>query len=227
MMADTPTRDNRIPLQITVDGRDVSVSVDGGVSLSNFLGEWRSWGVMDVTPYGGSPVRVSKGSGSEAELMTSSLPEEPLASSLSYLACRCPVSGVVSMNLEMQVAEIKFDLDNLIEEEDEVDDPDVTIDVSLVVEGPGEVRPTECGVHEGVWSPAEEPVVTVDSDDLSVAIQSLCDAALIIEPGRCTALLQAAANVGSVDVNVGENKLQNAVGSAVAIELDNSFCHLN
>ena len=78
-----------------------------------------------------------------------------------------------------------------------------------------------------MWSPAEEPVVTVDSDDLSTAIQNLCDAALITEPGRCTALLQAAATVGSVDVSVGENKLQNAIGTSVAVELDNSFCHLN
>ncbi len=221
---DQPVSTNRIPFDVTVDGVEGTLTFDGGVFLRALNNNTAAWGVVQFQPYGGDPVQVLVGGTDAAALTGAQEAPEPASLTWAYESCRCPTVGLYAMELTYEVREVDFDLDDLLEGDDAVDDPVVTLQAGGEVSGPVEARMTDCGEWDIAFTGEATLDVPVSSDELKDAIQNLCDTAVIADGERCTALLLAADKVSEVTVQVGANRLANAIANDAAIDFDNAYC---
>lgn len=223
-VAAAPTPDTRVPLDVTIDGREGTITYDGGGFMRLLNANYAAWGVIEWTPYGGNPATVLVGSTNAAELTLPDEPAEPASLSNAYETCRCPTNGLMSLEVGYELEEVDVDLDDLKTTDDGVDDPEVVLFVSGGTSGQIEARNTACGEWENTYMGTDEVQVEVSSDDLQDAIQLLCDTAVITDGARCTGLRQAAANISSITVTVGTNRLATAIEQETNVSFDTAYC---
>lgn len=219
-----PTPANRSPFDLELDGRAGTLTFDGGAFMRSVNQNTALWGELQFTPYGGAATTILVGGSDAAALRTPSEPAEPASVSFGYLTCRCPTSGLLVMDVGLSVSEITFDLDDLKVEEDGVDDPEASVTVSASTGGPAEIRYVGCGEYETTFTGDTTLEVTLTSSDLRAAVQHLCDTAVITDTSRCNALLMAADATSEVVVEVGTNKIGNAITDEVAVGFDTAYC---
>lgn len=221
---DQPIPANRSPFSLELDGRQGSLVYDGGAFMRSVNQNTAMWGVLQYTPYGGAATEILVGGSDATALRGPSEPAEPASLSFGYLTCRCPTAGLLVMDVAIDVSELRFDLDDLKLEDDGVDDPEVKVDATSVASGATEIRYVDCGAYEATFTGDTTLEVSLGSTELRAAVQHLCDTAVITDSARCNALLMAADEVSEVVVEVGTNKIGNAISDEVAVGFDTAYC---
>jgi hypothetical protein len=225
--AEEPIEANRSPLNVTLAGRDYTLSFEGGAKLIAGLQEVFSfWGTLNLTAAGAeTPATILLGSTSADGLYSTDKPALALDKSLDWTQCACPTSGVMYQEVTLEISEVRVDLDKLTKDDDGSDDPEIDIPVNGVVTAMAEITAAGCGAWTTAWTPGEGQV-EVSQDALRESVQDACNAGSL-QGERCSAFKAAVDELsGPVTLTVSEDKLQEALQESVAIDFDNVICNL-
>jgi hypothetical protein len=222
-----PGVDNPVQLGVMVDGESFGVSYSGGASVDFVTQEWATWGVMTIDG-GTEPIQVVHGAATAAEVA----PDEPtgtdvMKSSLNWLSCRCPTSGIQAQDLPLHFTSVTIDIDTLEDVPDTIDDPSFEIEVDYDLPGRAVLTHTGCGTY-GVDYTSELGEVEVDVDKIIGAISFQCATLAIDDEERCAALLDAANRLQTLTVEVTPDLAQETAIAAVEGEFDGpAWCQVN
>ena len=223
--ANEPAPDNPVPVGVRLNSAalPVGLSLDLGMAIDFANSQWSVWGTSTLS--GDEPITVVHGAASVDEVA----PDAPtganvLGSSLDWLECRCPTSGISSQEMPIVITEVLVDIDDLEEEPDEVDDPVLTIPVDARVEGRGILNYTGCGEYELDY--VADPIqITVDKQLVFAQIQFACDTRTINDPARCTAFQQALLrNSEDLTVDVTLEDITRTANASLGAQLDTNWC---
>ncbi|MEQ1566730.1 MAG: hypothetical protein ABMA64_13900 [Myxococcota bacterium] len=216
---ENPGTDNPVQIGVELDGESYGVSYSGGASVNFGLQEWSMWGVMTVG-VGEDVITVTHGAAEPGDVS----PDEPtgndvLKSSLNWLSCRCPTSGVEGIDLPLQFREVTIDIDDLEDEPDAIDDPSFTLDIEYELPGYAVLTHTECGKYQVDYT-TEGGFVTIGRDALIGAISFQCATLAIDDEDRCDALLSAANLVDNVQVEITTEQATATALSTIESDFD-------
>jgi len=234
---DNPGLDAREGIGVTVaPGVRPGITFDGGSAVSFANQTWSVWGTSRVAGLD-EPITVVHGARTPEEVAPD-LPTgvDVLRSSLDWLECRCPTSGLASQEMPLELTEVTIDIDDLEDEPDNIDDPTLTVPVDLTVDGEtGEAQPFRidgrgilsyegCGEY-GVEYEAEPLQITLDKQLVFAELQFVCDTRTIDDPERCAALQQALLRTADdIKVDVTAEDLLGAATRAVELQFDTTWC---
>jgi hypothetical protein len=221
--AENPGLDNLVPIGVNLGGQPYGVGYSGGAAVSFIEREWAMWGVMTLG-VGKEAIQVVHGATDPDDVA----PDEPtgvdvLSSSLDWLNCRCPTSGVQSQDLTVQFAQVSIDLDDLEDVPDGIDDPAIDVNVEYEVPGNLILEHTGCGTYDVDFT--SEPVnIPLTSEQLEGAISFKCSTFEIADEGRCNAFLSAASRSGGVEIAVSAQDMLNTATDVVTGDFDTNWC---
>jgi len=221
-----PGLDNRVPIGINVDSGNYGISWTGGASVDFVAQEWAMWGVMDFT-FGTEPVQVIYGGLDPADVPADDPPgADVLKSSLNWLECRCPQSGLSFMAMPLQVEAVTLDIDSFELEPDAVDDPTISMEVDALLDGDATLTWTGCGSWDVAYATAAAEII-VSRDQLTGVLSFACETLAIPDTERCDAMVDAAARLPSTfTVEITEQQVTSSAKEAADNEFDNAWCHL-
>ncbi|MCA9492882.1 MAG: hypothetical protein KC621_23280 [Myxococcales bacterium] len=221
-----PGEDNRVPIGVTLDRTSYGVTYDGGASVSFFQQTWSMWGVLETGPIE-NPVQVVLGGVEPGDVAPDERPgENALKSSLNWLECRCPTSGVATYDMPLHFTEVTVDIDDLEVDPDGIDDPEMVIPLDYDLEGRAILTHVGCGEYDVEYQ-AEDASIPLSSDRLVGAVSFLCDTRAISDLNRCNALVDAARDVGDgFVIEVKKADATKTANKAVEDEFDTNFCKI-
>ncbi|MEM6929447.1 MAG: hypothetical protein AAF602_21080 [Myxococcota bacterium] len=223
---DDPGLDARTEIGVTLGpGIRSGITFDGGAAVSFTNQAWSVWGTSQIS---GSDDEITVVHG--ARTVDGVAPDSPtgadvLRSSLDWLECRCPTSGLTSQEMPLVITEVTVDIDDLEEEPDEVDDPPLTIPVEAQVDGRGILNHIGCGEYEVEYE-ADALQITLDKQLVFAELQFVCDTRTINDPERCTAFQQALLrNSEDLVVDVSVEDLLATAQESVLLQFDTNWCN--
>jgi hypothetical protein len=222
-----PGPDNPVQLGVTVDGVPYGVSYTGGASVNFGDQEWSMWGVLDVGIDSDTTVQVVHGGVVPPDVAPDDPPGADVdQSSLNWLSCRCPTSGIEAQELPLHFTHLTLDLDSLEDVPDAIDDPTLELDVDKEIPGSAVLHHTGCGTYDVDYT--SDPVeITVGTDELQGAISFQCATLAIDDEARCTALLNAAKALGTTfTVTVSPEDATATAKDAVNSDFDTQWCRI-
>jgi hypothetical protein len=224
----SPGLDNRVPIGVDIEGNASGIRFDGGNSLNFGLGqEFGWWGVAQIQSLDATTEIYYGGTTPEAIQPTQPPGITSVKTSLSWMSCRCPVGGTVHYpELDLTINEFSFDLDDLKVEDDTFDDPVLIVESTSLIEGSATLYPTGCGTYTVDYSTTGTATTTVDADLLVAQISFQCEALFIEDAAHCDALIEAAREVGSVEIMVSDEQIQAAALAEINARFDTEYCTL-
>lgn len=221
--ADNP--DDEVPVGVTLalGQPPVGISLDSGAAVSFANTAWSFWG--NATLSGDAGIVVTHGAAT-AEETGAAMPTgaNVLRSSLDWLECRCPTSGVMSQPLPITVDEVVIDIDDLEEEPDNVDDPNLAVPVEFEIDGRAILDITGCGEYDVTYESQAVDIV-LDKQLAFAELQFLCETRTINDTARCTALQQALLrNSDDLVAQVSVEDLLATANEAVTLQFDTNWC---
>ena len=224
---ESPGPENRVQLGITTQQVPKGLTYDGGVNVNLVQGTFNAWG--EATISGDPPITVVHGA-TEAGIVA---PDEPPGADavtlpLTWTQCRCPVSGITSLDMPLEINEVSIDIDTLQTEDDGFDDAVLDIPVQATINGRAVLGHTGCGQYDVSFEPADAAnTFEVDSQLLFARTSFLCDTRAIKDPERCDAIFRAITDLGpSVTVEVTQADLDRTADEAVANDFDTTWCQV-
>ncbi len=200
---------------------------EGGANLDLLDRELSMWGEAEIS--GDPPITVVHG----AEVPGVVLPDEPpgidaVSMPLQWTTCRCPTSGVSSLDMPLEIEAVTIDIDDLEQEPDEIDDEQVTIRVQETILGRAVLEhQTKCGSYGVDYQLAEgaSSTIEVPTSALFASVTFLCDTFTINDPARCNALFRAIGDLGETfSVEFTDADLDATAAAAVENDFDTSWC---
>lgn len=221
-----PGPDNNVPVGVRVGTSSYGISYDGGAAISFLEQRFSMWGVATVTSVTDT-VEVIHGGTDPIEVAGDDPPGATVVqSSLNYLECRCPTSGLTSYSFPLHFSEVTIDIDDLEgESADEIDDPELVFEVDYDVDGQAQLTGLGCGAYDVVFE-AEAALVPITRDVLVARISTLCDTGVIDDAQRCVAMLKAADELGDFSARLSKNQISLSAAEAIDTEFDGEFCGL-
>lgn len=219
-----PGLDNPVQIGVKLDNELYGVSYSGGAAIDFAAQEWSMWGVMTVG-IDGNPFTVVHGASSPDDIS----PDEPtgadvLKSSLNWLECRCPQSGISSLDMPLVFTSVTVDIDKLEDVPDVIDDPEMEIEVDFTMPGRGVLTHTGCGIYDVEYE-AETALIPVTREKLAGAISFQCATLAIDDEQRCDALLAAAGRMsGDLMIEVTAESATLSALAAVEADFDTAWC---
>ncbi|HHO51189.1 MAG TPA: hypothetical protein ENK18_10035 [Deltaproteobacteria bacterium] len=224
--ADSPGTDNRVQLGVTVGASPRGLTYDGGANVNFFEQEFAMWGVATIS--GEPPITVIHGGTDPADVAPDSPPgADVVKSSLNWLDCRCPTSGISAYDMPLEITKVFIDIDDLEETPDGVDDPLLEVAVSEIVEGRAVLEHLpECGTYEVTYT-SDAASLVVDPALLLGRITFLCDTLTIDDAERCNALTRAVVALeGDLTVEITAAALNATARAAVDSDFDTTWCRI-
>lgn len=221
-----PSVDNRVPLGVTLDRTQYGVQYDGGANLDFLHQTWGMWGLLTTGPVE-SPTTVILGGTTPEEVAPDDRPgENALKSSLNWLSCRCPTSGLSTYDMPLHFTKVVVDIDDLEVEPDEVDDPEMEIPLDWDLEGKGILTHVGCGEYDVEYQ-ATDANIPLSQAQLVGAVSFLCDTKAVPDQARCNAMVDAAQDLGEgFTIQVKQADATKTADDAVQAEFDTSFCKI-
>lgn len=224
--AENPGLDNRVQIGVTLDRTAYGVTYDGGASVDFLNQQWSMWGVATITG-GETEMTVVHGAADPSGVAPADPPgADVLASSLNWLECRCPQSGISSYDMPLHFTMVTIDIDDLEVEPDEVDDPDLEIPFDFDVQGRAVLTHTGCGEYDVEYQ-TDDATIPLPVDRLVGAVSFQCDTLAIPDRQRCQALVQAASRLGDeLLIEVGAAEVTSTAKTAVERDFDTTWCRI-
>jgi hypothetical protein len=182
------------------------------------------WGVATMGPEE-APIEVVHGwsSPEEAEYDDPST-ASVMKSSLNWLECRCPQSGITSLEMPLLFSSVNIDIDDLEDVPDVVDDPSMDIEVDFELSGRGVMTHTGCGSYDVDYQ-TQTVEIPISKEQLTGAISFQCATLAINDEQRCNALLAAANQLdGDLLVQVTQEAATTTALAAVEQDFDTAWC---
>ncbi len=220
-----PGLDARTEVGVTLGpGIRSGITFDGGAAVSFSNQTWSVWGTSKISG-DDEQITVVHGARSAAEVAPDDPPgSDVIRSSLDWLECRCPTSGVTSQEMPLVITEATIDIDDLEVEPDNIDDPTLTVPVDARVDGRGILTHVGCGEYEVEYE-GEPLQITLDKQLVFAELQFACDTRTIDDPARCTAFQQALLrNSEDLVVDVTARDLLRTARNNVVLQLDTNWC---
>lgn len=224
--AENPGLDNRVQIGVTVDRSAYGVTYDGGASVDFLNQQWSMWGVATITG-GETEMTVVHGAADAAGVSPAGpTGDDVLKSSLNWLECRCPQSGISSYDMPLNFQVVTIDIDDLEVEPDDIDDPDMEIPFDFDVQGRAVLTHTGCGEYDVDYQ-TDAAVIPLPIDRLVGAISFQCDTLAIPDRQRCQAMVQAASRLGSdLLIEVGVDAVTATAAASVERDFDTTWCRI-
>ena len=223
---DNPGLKNPVQLGIGLDRETFGLSYSAGASVDFLNQEWAMWGVATIG-VGKESITVVHG-GRVPEDVSPSEPTgtDVLKSSLNWLDCRCPTSGVQALDMPLRFSSVTVDVDDLEVEPDGIDDPDVQIPVDYELFGQGVLTHTGCGTYDVEYQ-TQAVEIPVPVNQLVGAVSFLCATFEIADEQRCGALVAAAGGLGEdLKVQVSQEEATAVALAAVEADFDTTWCNI-
>ncbi len=219
----SPGLENPVQIGVTLDGSNRGLAYVGGASIDFLNQEWAIWGEATISG-GDAPVTVIHGGRAPGDVDPDDPPgSDALKSSLNWLECRCPTSGLSTYEMEVDFTEVTVDIDDMETEPDGVDDPEIAIPVEHSVPGTAFVTHIGCGEYD-VEFEAEATSVLLEKNRLLGAITHQCDILVINDAARCLALINAVNELGDMQVEVSQEEITSTAKLAVENGFDTLWC---
>lgn len=223
--SDNPGLDNPVPIGVNLDRKSYGTAYAGGASVDFLAQQWSMWGTLTIGE--SDPLVVVHGGRVPEDVA----PDEPsgadvLKSSLNWLSCRCPTSGISSYDMPLHFSEVTLDIDDLEVDPDEVDDPDLVIPLDYDVDGRGVLTHTGCGTYDVDYD-SDTVTIPLSVDRLVGAVSFLCDTRTIADLQRCNALVAAAGRLeGDLQIEVSADDADQTALTAVEQDFDTTWCRI-
>jgi hypothetical protein len=207
------------PITVDAPNGTTSLTLAGGFDLSQNGKEYSWWNASSdgaqTLGVGGPPA---------AESGTTVPPTVTTYTTMSA-ECRCETEGDLVLQTSIDVSTITVDLDDLIDGDDGVDDPEIPFAITSAPTGTLTLtRAEDCGRFDITFAPAGgTTTITLGASDLAAGFQAACDNSLVTDDGKCTRMQQAASK-GSIEVTVKEEKLDDALTEWSKSTFDDGIC---
>jgi hypothetical protein len=223
---DDPEPENDVKIGVKLDDVLYGVSYWGGASVDFINQEWSMWGVATIGPEE-APIEVIHGGETAEDVGPADPPgANVLKSSLNWLECRCPQSGITSLPMPLLFSSVRIDIDDLEDVPDVIDDPEMDIEVDFELSGQGVLTHTGCGSYDVNYQ-TQTVEIPISKDQLTGAISFQCATLAINDEQRCEALLAAANNLsGDLLVEVSQEAATTTALAAVEQDFDTSWCQV-
>jgi hypothetical protein len=184
------------------------------------------WGVLEFLA-GDETIQVIHGGLTPADVPADDPPgADVLKSSLNWLECRCPQSGLSFQSLPLQVESVTLDVDSMEVTPDAVDDPTIVIEVDHRIEGDATITWTGCGSWDVAYATTAAEI-PVSRDQITGVLSFACETLAIPDTERCDAMVAAAAQLpDTVIVEVTQQEVTASAKAAADNEFDTSWCNL-
>lgn len=227
---ESPGPDNRVPIGVTLGGERVpkGLSYEGGANVNLLQRQINFWG--EATISGDPPITVVHGADRTGVVAPDDPPgADAVSLPLDWTRCRCPTSGVSSLDMPLEVSSVTLDIDDMDEGDDGFDDAALTVIVDHTINGRTVLTHTGCGTYDVEFTPEEDPVtIQVDGQALFAQASFLCDTRTIEDPLRCDALFRAITEVGdTLTVQFSPDQLDELAALAVDDDFDTGECQLS
>ncbi len=224
--ADSPGTDNRVQIGVTVGSTPRGLSYEGGANVNFLNQEYSMWGGATIS--GEPPITVIHGGTDPADVPPDSPPgADVVKSSLNWLECRCPTSGISAYDMPLELTKVFIDIDDLEETPDAIDDPLIEVAVSEIVEGRAVLEHLEkCGTYEATYT-SDAASISIDPSLLLGRVTFLCDTLTINDAERCNALTRAIVAMDEdLTVEITAADLNATARDAVASDFDTTWCRI-
>lgn len=224
--SDNPAPDNLVPLGIEIDRVLYGVSYTGGASVDFLNQQWSMWGVATIGP-AEDPITVVHGGRVPEDVA----PDDPsgadvLKTPLNWLECRCPTSGVSTLDMPLDIATVTVDIDDLEAEPDDIDDPTMEIPVNFSLEGQGILTTTGCGEYDVEYQ-TQSVAIPVTRDQLVGALSFQCATFAVEGELRCAAMVAAANQIAQdLTIEVRQEDATATALDAVEQDFDTAWCKI-
>jgi len=225
--SDNPGPDSDVEMSATVDGTNYGVAYTGGASVSFKDQQWSMWGVLDIGFDQYTHVQVIHGGVAPGDVPGDDPTDATVdTSSLDWLSCRCPTSGVEGMDLPLHFTKVTVDLDDLEQDPDAIDDPVLDLDIDYELPGSAELTHTGCGKYDMDYT-ADPVSIPISTDQIIGAISFQCATLEIDDEERCNALLAAAnALTEGVTATITPDQTTQTALDAINSDFDTTWCHV-
>jgi hypothetical protein len=225
--SDNPGLENRVQIGVTVDDGSFGVTWDGGANVNFLTQEWAMWGVMDFAVGTGETVEVVYGGLDPADVPADDPPgADVLKSSLNWLECRCPTSGLSSQSLPLHVESVTFDIDALEMEPDEIDDPTIVVETEYDIVGDAVLTWTGCGSWDVAYT-STAASIPISTALLQGQLSFYCETEAIPDDERCSAMVAAASRLpAELMVDITEAEVTASAKAAADNEFDTTWCQI-
>jgi hypothetical protein len=224
--SDNPGLENPVQIGVNLDNGSFGLSWIGGANVNFLTQEWAMWGTMDFA-VGTETVQVVYGGLVPADVPADDPPgADVLKSSLNWLECRCPTSGLSAQSMPLHVESVTFDIDALEVEPDEVDDPTIVVETEYDIVGDAVLTWTGCGSWDVAYTTTAASI-PVSTALLQGQLSFYCETEAIPDDERCAAMVAAASRLpAELFVDITEAEVTASAEAAADNEFDTTWCQI-